>query len=157
MITFPQNSTRFTYRVAGIVRHDNAVLFELSNDKTFYNLPGGRAELHESASNGLIREMHEELDITATVVRLLYINENFFTHNSTFHHELGLYFLMTFPSDAYVYTHPGPFMRTDNGHQLNFSWLPLAKLEHLPIYPSFLRTGLQSLPEHPIHIVHNDA
>ncbi|MBV9710644.1 MAG: NUDIX domain-containing protein, partial [Ktedonobacteraceae bacterium] len=93
MITFQQNSTRFTYRVAGIVRHDNSVLFEQSYDKTFWNLPGGRAELRESASEGLIREMREELGVTATVVRLVYIIENFFTYKSIFHHDIGFYFL----------------------------------------------------------------
>src|SRR5450432_4723000 len=93
MITFQQDSTRFTYRVAGIALHNNALLCEQSYDKTFWHLPGGRAELGESSSEGLIREMYEELGVSITVVRLLHIVENFFTHNSIFHHTLEFHFL----------------------------------------------------------------
>jgi 8-oxo-dGTP pyrophosphatase MutT (NUDIX family) len=156
MITFQQESTLFTYRVAGVVLHNNAVLCEQSYDKTFWHLPGGRAELGESSLEGLIREMHEELGITINVVRLLHIVENLFTHNSIFHHILELHYLMTFPSDAYLYTDPGPFPRTDNDLQLHFAWLPLAELEHLPVYPTFLRSGLLSLPVCPVHIIDSD-
>lgn len=157
MITFHQNSVRFTYRVAGIALLNNHVLCEKSNDGTFYNLPGGRAELHEAAPDGLIREMREELDITITVVRLVYIIENFFTHNSEHHHELGLYFLMTFPPDCYLYANSGPFVRFDNSQQLHFEWLSLNDLRQFAVYPSFLYQGLQSLPEYPVYLIHNDG
>jgi len=157
MITFKQDNTRFTYRVAGIAFHNNAVLFEQSSDKTYWNLPGGRVELREPSSEALIREMREELGITITIIQSLYIVEHFFTHNGTFHQTLGFYFLMTFPQDAYLYTTPGPFTRSDNNQELTFAWLPLAELEHFPVYPTFLRKGLQSLPEErPLHIIHRE-
>jgi hypothetical protein len=40
--------------------------------------------------------------------------------------------------------------------QLTFAWLPLAELDRFQVYPSFLRKGLQTIPEYTTHIVHVD-
>jgi len=156
MITFKQNSARFTYRVAAIATHNNRVLFEYAPQRNFYLPPGGRAELGETAAESLSREMREELGVDITIVRLLYVVEHFFSHKNTSHHTLALYFLVTFPADSYLYTQTDPFTRVEEDWQLTFAWLPIAELERFPIYPSFLRKGLQIIPEHTTHIVHID-
>ncbi len=156
MITFKQNSARFTYRVAAIATHNDSILFEYASHKNFYNPPGGRAEMGETAAESLAREMREELGTDITIVRLLYVVEQFFTHKSIAHQTLGLYFLVTFPADTYLYTQPGPFTRVEENWHLNFAWLPIAELERFPIFPSFLRTSLQHIPEQITHIVHTD-
>ncbi len=156
MITFKQNSARFTYRVAAIALHNGSILFEQSFDKTFYNPPGGRAEMGETAAESLAREMQEELGCDITIVRLLYVVEHFFTHKTISHHTLALYLLVTFPEDAYLYTQTDHFTRVEGDWHLTFAWLPIAELERFPIYPSFLRTSLQHIPEQTLHIVHTD-
>jgi 8-oxo-dGTP pyrophosphatase MutT (NUDIX family) len=157
MITIKQNSARFTYRVAAIAIHNGSILFEHAPNRDFYHPPGGRAELGETAAESLTREMREELGIDITIVRLLYVVEQFFTHNNVAHQTLGLYFLVTFPADAYLYTETGPFTRVEEEDwHLTFAWLPIAELERFPIVPSFLRSGLQHIPEQTMHIVHTD-
>lgn len=153
MITFKPARIRFTYRVGGILIHNGHVLCEAAAREKFWFLPGGRAELGESATTTLFREMQEELGITVQIKRLLYIVENFFTHLHSSEHELGLYFLITAPADAYIYQSLEPFTHVDEeGRSLRFDWLPIAQLEQIPLYPPCFQKALQVIPEHPIHI-----
>src|SRR5437588_8022505 len=91
MITFKPSEIRFTYRVGGILIRNEHVLCQAASREDFFFLPGGRAELGESASVSLIREMQEELDVAMKIERLLYVVENFFTDSNDTWHELGLY------------------------------------------------------------------
>ncbi len=162
MVTFKAYDIRFTYRIAGIVIHDGYVLFQSITDpglEPFWFLPGGRAELNESAAETLKREIQEELGVEATIERLVYVVENFFAapDDGTPQHELGLYFLITFPPNSYLYERQEHIERVDEaGHQIEFDWLPLAKLERLAVQPHFLRKALQNLPEQITHIVNID-
>src|SRR5690242_6715455 len=103
MITFRTAEMRFTYRVGGILIHRGHVLCQAADKEGFWFLPGGRAELGESARVTLFREMQEELGVDVKVERLLYIIENFFTNPDGIKHEVGLYFWMIAPDDAYLY------------------------------------------------------
>jgi len=160
MITFKQGGVKFTYRVGGIAIHNGHVLFQKATAdpyQTFWFLPGGRAELGESASEGLQREMMEELNLSVTIERPLFLLENFFETDTMPHHELGFYFLMQLPLDSYLYWQQGPFVREgEPGLPLIFDWLPLDQLAQLPIKPNFFRTALQTLPTQLTHIVHTD-
>ena len=96
--------------------------------------------------------------------RLLWVVENFFDYAQQTHHEIGLYFLVTFA--------PGePILQTESffgleetepliGHpfQLEFRWhLRKAQvLSQLPVLPVFLQQGLVTLPDIPIHIIERD-
>ncbi len=161
MITFKTHDTKFTYRVGGIVVHNEQVLFQrgVMEDlaDTFWFLPGGRAELNESAEETLRREMREELAEEIQIERLLYVNENFFQEHALFHHELGLYFLMTLPTTSHLLQEPGPFVYAEEaGRPMIFDWLPLAQMAELPVQPQFLKQALLALPPHITHIVHMD-
>lgn len=156
MITFATGGTRFTYRVGAIIQHNGHILFEHNMHELvpFYNLPGGRAELGESSQETLKREMQEELRCEATIAQLAFVVENFFVFPDEQHHEIGFYFLVSFASDAYLYQQADPFVRHEEGKQLTFSWLPVRKLAHLPIYPLVFQQLLQHIPEQTTHIVH---
>ena len=92
----------------------------------------------------------------ATVQRLLYVVEHFFGHEYRRYHTLGLYFLMAFPPDSYLYSERGPFVREEEGRYLTFAWQPIQYLEYLPLYPKFLSGALKSIPATTQHIVHTD-
>ena len=156
MITFDKGNLRFSYRVAGVAIHDGKVLVQEPLNGSFCFLPGGRAELQESASETLRREMQEELHVDVTVGRLLWVVENFFEHGDKTFHELGLYFLMTFPDDSPVVDTSKTFAVQEGHHQYVFQWRALDSLGSIQIYPSFLQTALQSLPDGTGHIVHID-
>ncbi len=153
MITFKSNGTRFTYRVGGIIIHNEHVLCQAVPEEAFFFLPGGRAELGESASVSIVREMQEELGVLMVIERLLYVVENFYAEPGYSSHELGLYFLMNAPADTYLYQSLEPFERVDEaGNQLLFEWLPLAELETLPVYPPVLQKALKEIPERIVHL-----
>lgn len=156
MITFGRDGQRFTYRVGAIIMHNDRVLFERGADDTrgwWYFLPGGRAELGESSLETIQREMLEELGENAEVERLVFVVENFFVHNDTHHHELGLYFLVHLASSASIYQEQGIFEREEEGRTLIYSWLPLRILDESLVYPVFLKKALLTLPEQTQHII----
>ncbi len=153
MITFKPADIRFTFRVGGILIHHEHVLCQLASHEDFWFLPGGRAELGESASVTLLREMQEELGLHMKIEQLLYVVENFFTDSDDTWHELGLYFLITAPADSYLNQSLESIMRVDEaGNHLRFDWLPIAQLEELPLYPLCFQKALQEIPEHTQHI-----
>ena len=153
MITFKPGETRFTYRVGGILIRNEHVLCQADTSENFFFLPGGRAELGETASATLLREMQEELGVLMKIERLLYVVENFFADPNDTWHELGLYFLMTTPADSYLNQGLETITQLDEaGNHLHFDWLPIAQLETFPLYPPFFQTALQAIPEHIVHI-----
>jgi hypothetical protein len=103
MITFDRGNVRFTYRVAGVAIRDGKVLAQKSVEGSYCFLPGGRAELRETAGETLRREMQEELHVDVAVGRLLWVVENFFELGGKAFHELGLYFSMTFPGGCKIF------------------------------------------------------
>ncbi|GCE18469.1 NUDIX hydrolase [Dictyobacter kobayashii] len=163
MITFKAEGHKFTYRIGGIAIHEGRVLCQkatLDPRGTFWFLPGGRAELGESSQETLRREIQEELGEEAHIGRLLYVVENFFS-DKVDHHEVGLYFELSFPEDSYLYQHPGPFELPEEleNHPMIFEWLPIAELpEKLWVRPNFFCTALQALPDYTQHVIlTNDA
>ena len=133
MITFKPAEIRFTFRVGGILTHHEHVLCQAAPDNEgYWFLPGGRAELGESASVSLLREMQEELGDSS--------------------HELGLYFLVTAPPSSYLNQSLETFTRVDEvGNHLRFDWLPIVQLESFTLYPPFFQKALQEIPEHTVH------
>ena len=153
MITFKTDRIHFTYRVGGILIQNGHVLCQIASSEDFFFLPGGRAELGESASASLVREMQEELGVIMKIERLLYIVENFFTEPNDRWHELGLYFLMTAPADSYLNQGLDTITRIDEvGNHLRFEWLPIVQLETLPLLPPLFQKALQQIPECTVHI-----
>ena len=157
MLTFQHTKGRFNYRTVGVLVRQQYILVHRAESEPFWTLPGGRVEFGESAQDGLVRELHEELGIVAAVERLLWVVENFFTYETQVYHELAFYFLATLPSDSAVYTATAPFEGHEPGIRLIFQWYPLADLHTLELYPSFLRQGLQALPASTMYVVHRDG
>lgn len=156
MLTFQHTKGRFNYRTVGVLMCDQHVLVHRAEIDSFWTLPGGRVEFGESAQDGIIRELQEELGVVANTECLLWIVESFFTYTAQPYHELAFYFLITLPGDSAIYTITTPFRGQEPGTSLIFQWYPLAELHRLELYPSFLCQGLQALPESSIYIVHRD-
>ena len=157
MITLQQGDVRFIYRVVGVGLHEGRVLAHRDEGEDFWALPGGRGELMEPSPDTLRREMQEEIDADVEVERLLWVVENFFEYQGLKHHEVGFYYLMCFPPGSPVLQRGDSFIGDEDGKPMIFDWLPLSRLGEITLYPSFLRTALQSLPAHPVHVVHHDA
>ena len=95
-ITFKTEEGRFNYRVCAIIIHDGKILAMHDERSPYFYLPGGRVALHETAEVAVLRELKEEFDIDAGIVRPLWLNQSFFTEDVSKekYHELCLYFLV---------------------------------------------------------------
>jgi 8-oxo-dGTP pyrophosphatase MutT (NUDIX family) len=154
MVCFDSEGTRFNYRVAGIALREQQVLLNRFEDQNYWFLPGGRVELGENSQDGLRREMREELQEKVHVGRLLWIVESFFNGVGDMnYHELGLYYLMHFPSQSPVFCTKKQILVREGQTQVMFEWVPLAELEKITLYPPFLVQGLRNLPEQTIHLL----
>ena len=159
MIRFDAGNQRFNYRIVGVAVHNGAVLLHRTAEETFWTVPGGRAEMGETAEATLKREMREELGVDVEIVRLLWFSENFFTYDARRYHEIALYFLMELPANSPYLNQPGPFSGVEETPKLIFQWFPCQAevLAALPVQPSFLQTALLSLPETVTHVIQHDV
>lgn len=141
MIRFEQGGHRFNYRVAGVAIHDGMILAHRAGDELFWTLPGGRAEIGETAEHTIRREMREELAIDVEVLRLLWFVENFFDYDDLSYHEIGLYFLIRLPAGSKPLAMRA-FEATDGNTALHFQWFPLVEetLARLPLVPSVVES-----------------
>lgn len=154
MLSFEVNQTQFTARTAGVAIRDGRVLLQRVADQAFWFTPGGRIEVGETSAEALMREMREELDAAVEPVRVLWVVEHFYIDPWVKHfHELGLYWLMTFPADSPWNELHGVRSIHVDGHLMEYAWHPIADLGALTVYPEFLPQGLLRLPAAPEHIM----
>jgi ADP-ribose pyrophosphatase YjhB (NUDIX family) len=157
MITFEEDHIRFTNRIVGIAYDGDRVLLHRAITDDFWALPGGRAELLETAAETLRREMREEMNEDVEVERLVWIAENFFEHNGRAHHEIGFYFLMQLSPDSPLRQKAEPFYGQEGDLRIVFEWFPVETLEQVHVFPRFLRTGLKDLPTSSVHVVEHES
>lgn len=155
MIYLPVGSGRFNFRAAAVWLREGHVLLQGDSRVDFWALPGGRVEFMEPAEETLLRELHEELAMSADtrIVRLLWMMQTFFREDwCGEQHELGLYFLV-----APTATDVARLGDTSRDHPcaepdslLFFRWFALDDLPTArPLKPPFLNTALLDLPSTP--------
>ncbi|GAA0459917.1 NUDIX hydrolase [Alkalibacillus silvisoli] len=141
----------FNYRVAGVLIRSGYVLLHKETNDDFWALPGGRVEVNEVASQAVVREFKEEINVDLQVERLLWSVESFFTHRESSYHEIGFYFKVVevdkgIPSQEVFYGKEGEKV-------LIYKWVPLDQLKDYTIEPSFLKEELTDLKSSSKHIV----
>jgi len=149
----------FQMRIAGLAFRNGYVLVHRATHETFWTFPGGRAEIGETSQQTLVREMREELGVTATIGPLLWTVENFFFYEGRHWHEFGMYYRMELP-DSLAFHRTGIIHRLrDGSSDLEFKWVKATKaaLVALDIPPYFIADEIENLPESPRHIVWNDG
>jgi ADP-ribose pyrophosphatase YjhB (NUDIX family) len=147
-ITFNTPEGVFNYRVCAIITHIERLLVIKDENSPYYYLPGGRVTLHETAEKAVLREIKEELEIDAKIIRPLWFNQSFFTEdvNHLKYHELCLYFLIDV-ADTNLLSRGSNFVLTENGgDQHAFSWIPFPELSKNYLYPEFIKKRIFNLP-----------
>ena len=147
-ITFKTGNGIFNYRVCAVIIH-NGKLLAMKNPRTpYYFLPGGRVRLHEEACDAVLREIREELNIAAKIVRPLWLNQGFFIEDVTKErfHEICLYFLMDI-SDTDLLSKGDTFIVTEGTQNNQFRWIPIKKLNSEYFYPNFIKDKVGELPD----------
>lgn len=168
MITIKKNDNVFNYRVAGVAIYNEKVLIHKGVNWDFWALPGGRCEFLETSNETLIREMNEEIGVEITIIRLLYLVENFFNLKGKRYHELSLYYLMEFPPDFKLVFENDIFYGKErvfdfekskfNGKEFKFifKWVEIDKIETIRLHPVFLHKSLKNIKPFPEHILQRD-
>ena len=150
MISFQAGSHRFQCRVAAIVLDDDCLLLHRVQGEAFWTLPGGRVNVGESVQAAICREFEEELATPEDCGHLACVGENFFGHEQMVHHEIGLYFYASLPTDSRYkgkqVTHKG----VEINRHLEFKWFEVQQLSHVDMRPRSIRNGLatRTLPHH---------
>jgi 8-oxo-dGTP pyrophosphatase MutT (NUDIX family) len=154
MISLETSAGYFNIRTVGVAIHNEQVLIHRAVHDTWWSLPGGRVELHESSSDALVRETREEMGVEVVLLRLLWVQELFYG-SSRRTHGIRFYYLMQVPEALFPESIPTFTSPESNDMPLVFQWYPLADLEAMPmpLYPVMLRTMLRQLPEAVIHLV----
>lgn len=147
-ITFQADNRIFNYRVCAIILHNSQILAMHDQRSPYFYLPGGRVSVGETAEDAVIREVQEELKITAKISRPLWLNQAFFTEDvsNQDYHELCIYFLMDI-SGTDLLTRGHAFTVQEGNRTHRFEWLPFDRLQEEYFYPNFLKQGIFHLPE----------
>ena len=145
-ITFKIENNKFNYRVCAIIINDNKILALKDEVSPYYYLPGGRVKIGETAEEALLREIKEELEVDAKIVRPLWLNQAFFNEDVTKinYHELCIYFLVDVKNTK-LPTLGDKFTLRENVHTHEFEWLEFSRLKNEYFYP-LLKEEIYNLP-----------
>lgn len=148
-VTFRTEQGRFNYRVCAVIVHEGKILAMHDERSPYYYLPGGRVELHEAAEDAVLREIREELEIEAEIVRPLWLVQDFFEEdvNHDKYHELCLYYLVDV-SRTDLLEKGEVFVLQERHHTHKFEWLEFERLASEYLYPLFIKDQIFHLPEH---------
>lgn len=147
-ITFETGKEKFNYRVCAIIINDGKILAMKDYRTPYYYLPGGRVQMGETAEEAVLREVQEELNITAKIKRALWLNQSFFNEdvNHLDYHELCLYFLIDIEGTDLL-DRGATFSVEEEEKTNHFEWLEFERLENEYFYPVFLKKEIYHLPE----------
>lgn len=152
MIMSSSDDLTFMYRVGGIAVYGERLLVERAVKKGFCFIPGGRVNYGENATEALAREIREEFGESATIGRLVLVNDNLFELEGRRYQELALYFLIEFAPGSTVLDREGAFEGCEPGTV--FEWIPLDAVETARLLPTLLRERVREIPPATEYVVH---
>ena len=147
-ISFAVGEAKFNYRVGAVMLNGDRLLAMRDERSPYFYLPGGRVKLGETAEQAIVREIQEELHVTAEIVRPLWLNQAFFKEytDGLRYHELCVYFLLDI-SNTVLPSRGDRFCLTEGQRRNSFEWLSFERLKDEYFYPAFLKDEIFHLPE----------
>ena len=159
-ILFKETDFVFSYRVGGILIHDDRILLQRPRGGDDYAIIGGHVTALETTEETLRREFREELHADIAVDRLLAVGEVFFPWGDKPCHQVCFYYRVTLRGDAIPLD--GVFHGWDelDGERfdLDYCWVPLEMLKQgIKVYPAELIPYLAATPAGIVHFVSREA
>jgi len=156
-VIFTTPSFVFSYRVAGLLIHQDKILLQKPLDDDGYAIPGGHVSFGETSENTLMREFQEEIGADIKVKRLVMVGENFFPWGDKLCQQICLYYLVSL-CDQTQLPLEGTFRAVDEmldeRFDLEFTWMPLSQLNKITLYPLNLTEDLLTLPDQIKHFIY---
>ena len=154
-LTVIDGKNMLNVRVAGIIIKDGRVLMVKNLPSDYIYSLGGRLKFGESAREGVVREVEEEIGQRLEIDRLGFIHENFFIGSTPSKmdnevYEITFYFYMKVPRDFEVETD----VPTTDDDRETLVWVDWHSDEKY--YPQFFRTELDKPVQEIRHIVTDD-
>ena len=154
-LTVIDGKNMLNVRVAGIIIKDGRVLMVKNLPSDYIYSLGGRLKFGESARDGVVREVEEEIGQRLEIDRLGFIHENFFIGSTPSKmdnqvYEITFYFYMKVPQDFEVETD----VPTADDDRETLVWVDWHSDEKY--YPQFFRTELDNPVQEIRHIVTDD-
>ncbi|MBQ8327078.1 MAG: NUDIX domain-containing protein [Lachnospiraceae bacterium] len=155
-ILFKTEDFVFSYRVGGILVHNDKILLQRPKNDD-YAIIGGHVSSLETTMDTLKREFEEELHANIVVDDLLAIGEIFFPWGDKPCHQICLYYKVhlsnheDIPLDGSFYGYDD----LDNERiDLEFRWVPLEELKNgLKVYPTELIPYILKPQDDIVHFV----
>lgn len=137
-ILFQEEDFIFSYRVGGILIHNNHILLQKPKNDD-YAIIGGHVSCFETTEETLKREYEEELHAKIEVDNLLAVGEIFFPWGNKPCHQVCFYYMIHL-QDTQSIPMQGVFQGYDDyGNErieLDFCWVTLDELKRgLKVYP----------------------
>lgn len=147
-ISFKIGNEKFNYRACAIILHDGKILAMHDERSPYFYLPGGRVKLGETAEDAVIREVAEELNVSARIVRPLWLNQGFYKEDvdGLRYHEICIYFLIDI-SNTDLLSKRDKFFCQEREYRHTFEWLQCEQLQHEYFYPLFIKKEILHLPQ----------
>lgn len=147
-ISFKTELGKFNYRVCAVIVNGNKLLVMKDNHADYYYLPGGRVQFNETAESAVLRELKEELEIDAKILRPLYFNQNFFNEDvlKIDYHEIGIYFLIDI-SKTDILSRGESFSGVETAKNQRFEWMTFDRVKKEYLYPNFIKENIDNLPK----------
>jgi 8-oxo-dGTP pyrophosphatase MutT (NUDIX family) len=138
MISFDPPIGHFHLRAVAVCWRDDHLLIHQAVGDTVWSLPGGRVDMGESSMQTIVREMREELLVTAQVGALLATVEVIDQRpQGGVFHEVGFYYAVELPEVAWQAT---PFRGPESHNPVDFWWCPRQRLSEIVMLPQCVKT-----------------
>jgi len=158
-ILFKTNAFVFSYRVGGILIHDEKLLLQKPRNDDGYAIPGGHIAFGETSETTVMREFTEEIGADIKVERLVLVGENFFPWDDRLCQQICLYYTVSLCDKTQIPLE-GTFRAVDvilnERIDLDFTWMPLSQLTKIKLYPLNLIEHLLSLPDQIQHFIYKE-
>ena len=159
-ILFKTEDYIFSYRVGGVLIHNDKMLFQRVPGDGGYAFIGGHVAFGETTDETLVREFKEEIRADIKVERLLMVGENFFPWGDRPCHQINLYYLVSLTDEAQIPL-DGSFKAVDElGNEridLEMCWIPLRDIPSITVYPTEAKEHIINIPNEIVHFVHKES
>ena len=158
-ILFKTEDYVFSYRVGGVLIHNEKALFQRARGDSGYALVGGHVSFGETTAETLVREFKEEIGADIKVERLLMVGENFFPWGQRPCQQINLYYLVSLLDESQIPL-DGIFSAVDElGNDridLDMCWVPIKELPSVTVYPIEAKEHIINIPDRIVHFAHKE-